>query len=83
MLFQPALDGRKTHDIRDGRERSYAVGDTLELQEFDPATGQYTGRAADFEVTYITSNATPCALSSVVLEPGYVLLSIKLKDGAT
>lgn len=82
MLFQPALEGRKTHDIRDGRERTYSVGDTLELQEFDPATGRYTGRSAEFKITYITSNGTPCALSSAVLQPGYVVLSIELTDYA-
>jgi hypothetical protein len=74
-LFQPIYDGRKTHDLRD-KTRPFKVGDILTLQEYDQFKGEYTGRECDVEITYITSNETPCAFSSAVLSDGFCILSI-------
>jgi hypothetical protein len=79
-LFKAAVEGKKSHDIRDGTERNYEVGDQMVFNEFDYTTGKYTGQRALFEITYITSNSTPCALSPAVLKPGYMILSIELKE---
>lgn len=76
-LFQAIKDGTKLHDIR-GNDRRFQVGDWCLLQEFDPCTGVYTGRELNVIITYITSNMTPCALSSAVLHHDYAVLSYKL-----
>lgn len=77
-FFQPIVEGRKKHDLRDKRDRPYAVGDTLTLQEYDPFDGVYTGREQDVEVTFITSNDTPCAFSNAYLARDAAILSIDL-----
>lgn len=76
-LFEPILNGLKLHDIRQ-KDRDFKVGDTCLLQEYDPRTAVYTGREALVEITYITSNDMPCALSSAVLDRNSCVLSIKL-----
>ena len=75
-LFDAIWEGKKVHDIRDKTERNFRVGDQVELREFDHTTGRYTGRAITADITYITSNDTPCALSSVVLDNRYAVLSL-------
>ena len=50
--FQATIDGRKLFEFRIN-DRGYKVGDTLHINEWNPATGLYTGRDATFEVTYI------------------------------
>lgn len=76
-LFQAMADGAKKHDLRNN-DRGYKVGDILRLEEFNMALGNYTGRAASFRVTYITGrSAVPCAVSSSVLAPDHVILSVE------
>lgn len=77
-FFQAIKAGTKTHDLRDMRDRDYKVGDVLVLQEYDPFKGEYSGDECKVEITYITSNNTPCALSSAVLDKGYCILSIRI-----
>lgn len=77
-LYSAAIAGLKTHDFRDMTERDYKVGDRMHFREFDQTKGQYTGREALFEITYITDRNTPCAMSSCALEKKYCVLSIKL-----
>jgi hypothetical protein len=75
-LFEAALTGAKTHDLRRAEDRDYRVGDILRLQEFDPDTQRYTGRELRVRITYITSAQFPCALSETTLDPAYCILSI-------
>ena len=75
--FQPMLDGIKKHDMRNMKDRNYKVGDILNLQEFDPFKGEYTGREAKFRITYMTNKVTPCALSSAMLDDDAVILSVE------
>lgn len=78
-LFQPMMKGVKTHDLRKD-DRGYKVGDIILYREYDIAVGAYTGREQQFEVTYITGRnegQSPCAVSSVVLDREYVILSIR------
>lgn len=85
QFFQPMLDGRKKHDMRNLKDRNYKINDTLLLQEYDPFKGEYTGREARFLITYVTSKATPCALSSAMLDDDGCILSLellKIMDGA-
>lgn len=75
--FQAMLDGNKKHDMRNMKDRDYRIGDTLRLQEYDPFEGKYTGREALFEITYITSIETPCALSGAMLDNSGCILSVE------
>jgi len=71
--------GLKTHDLR-LNDRDYQVGDRMLMQEYDPSTGLLTGDETLVEITYITGRDPghhPCAVSSVVLHPEYIILSIK------
>jgi len=77
-LFRAIESGLKTHDIRDMSERDYKVGDHMVLREFDMTNGTYTGREMSVEITYITDNMTPCALSSHCLAKPYGILSVKI-----
>jgi hypothetical protein len=76
-LYEAAVNGTKTHDVRYVNERDYKVGDLLLLQEFDHVTQKYTGRQCFVEITYITSDINPCALSRNALDRGYCILSIR------
>lgn len=81
MLFEAALSGRKTHDIR-VLDRDYQVGDCLLLQEYDWGSKKYTGRELLVHITYITCarrgdpHARACAFSPTCLHPDYGVLSI-------
>lgn len=76
-FYQAIKRGEKLHDLRKN-DREYNVGDILVLQEYDFATGRYTGESIQAEITYITDNRVPCAFSSAVLEKGYSILSLRL-----
>lgn len=76
MLFQPLLDGRKRHDIRDKRDREYQVGDQMLLQEWNPASSLYSGRELLMVITYITDNEHPCAMSSACLDRNFCILTL-------
>lgn len=71
--------GTRTHELR-RNDRNYVVGDLLNLREFDPHVGAYSGRSASAEITSITSAAEPCAVSSEALHPDFCILSIRLTD---
>lgn len=75
-FFQAIKAGLKTHDLRYD-DRGFKVGDLIELHEFDPFGGGFTGDTVTVRVTYITGRETPCAFSSAVLERDYVILSIQ------
>ncbi|AMO44228.1 hypothetical protein DSS3P8_170 [Roseobacter phage DSS3P8] len=77
-FFQAIKRGDKTHDMRDLKDRNYRIGDILNLREYDPFTGKYSGDECPVMVTYITSADTPCAFSSAALAPGYAILSLRL-----
>lgn len=77
-FFDKIIEGRKTHDIRRCDDRHFEVGDLLVLQEFDNQAKIYTGREVEVEVTYITSDSHPCALSPMALTRNFCILSIAL-----
>ncbi len=77
-FFEKMIAREKRHDMRDKRDRPYKVGDLMKLEEFDPFGGGYTGRWGIFEITYITSNETPCAMSSAALDNDFCILSLQL-----
>lgn len=75
-FFDAFVNGLKLHDLRK-KDRDFKVGDKVYLQEFDPRNGQYTGNELLMEITYMTSNDTPCALSSNALQRDHVILSLR------
>jgi Domain of unknown function (DUF3850) len=77
-FFQAIKRGEKKHDLRYDADRDFAVGDTVILVEYDPFAGRFTGETLKTKITYMTSRATPCAFSSVVLDRDYVILSLEL-----
>jgi hypothetical protein len=78
-FFQAIKRGDKLHDMRDLKDRNYRIGDILNLQEYDPFTGKYSGDECKVMITYITSADTPCAFSSAALAPGFAILSLRLQ----
>jgi uncharacterized protein YqfB (UPF0267 family) len=78
VFFEAIVKGLKKHDVRDMTEYDFKVGDILELQEYDPFKGAYTGRTVCVEITYITSHQTPCAFSSGGLDKKLCILSYEL-----
>lgn len=78
-FYDAIEEGRKLHDLRK-MDRDYNVGDILILQRYDNINGEYTGEELTVEITYITSNKTPCAFSSSALDRDYAILSLKLLD---
>jgi len=77
-LFQAIKSGMKTHDIRDMRDRNYAVGDHMLLREFDQTKGVYTSDQLLVEITYITDRDMPCAFSSAILDRNFGVLSVRI-----
>lgn len=77
-FFQAIKAGEKRHDLRSKKDRDFFVGQRLLLEEYDNVHGHYTGENIQVEVTYITSNDTPCAFSSAVLDRDYAILSLKV-----
>jgi hypothetical protein len=71
-MFAAVASGEKTAEIR-RNDRNFAVGDWLDLGEFDPETRVYTGRSLLVEVTHILRLAdwVPGA------DPAFVMLSFR------
>lgn len=76
QFFSEIKNGYKTHDLR-LRDRDYAVGDIVWLREWNPETGEYTGRELIRTITYITDVDSPCAYSPAALHPDFCILSIQ------
>lgn len=74
--FQAIVEGRKTFELRKN-DRSFNVGDTLHLREFDAAAGQYTGREAKAKVTYMIDAVKVTDLLKVDAA-GFCVMSIEL-----
>ena len=63
-------DGRKLFDVRRD-DRGFAVGDRLNLREWNPIDEAYTGRAIQREVTFILPGGR------FGIEPGHCVLGVK------
>ena len=80
MFYEDILSGQRTSDIR-LNDRRYAVGDYMQLREYDPVKGSYTGREQTVLITYLQQNkSNPCAISREALKEGYVVLSIQVAE---
>lgn len=74
--FRAVLGGHKTHEVRLD-DRGFKAGDELMLEEWDPATGEYTGSHVLVAVTYATHGG------EWGVPPGYVVMSIRVESWAT
>lgn len=52
QFFELIASGKKRFELR-RNDRDYLEGDVLDLMEFDPKIGGYTGRRLRVQVTYI------------------------------
>ena len=75
-FFQQVLDGNRNHELR-RNDRDYRIGDRMELREFDPKSGDYTGRMCVVKISSITSSKEPCAVSEEALHRDFCILSVK------
>lgn len=75
-LFEAVRLGQKFHELR-RNDRRYRSGDLIILCEFFPERGEYSGRRIALEITYITSDVNPCAISASALMKGYCILSVR------
>ncbi len=69
-FFAAVAGGTKTAEYRKN-DRPYAVGDVLELLEWDPRTSNFTGRSALRRITHV-------AQLDAFGPPGFVLLSMTM-----
>ncbi len=71
--FQALWTGRKRAEFRRD-DRHYAVGDTLDLREYDPDARVFTGFRIQARVTHVVRGP------EVEVPAGYVVLSIEVVD---
>lgn len=70
--FKAIANEQKMHEIRK-TDRTFAVGDTLRLREWDPATATYSGKMAEVLVTYLTPGG------AWGLPPDLCVMSVELR----
>lgn len=61
--FQAVLDHDKTFEIRSEKDRTFAVGDTLLLEEWYPPTLTYSGRKLTARVSYLVRGSSDWTIS--------------------
>lgn len=75
--FQAVLDHDKTFEIRSEKDRTFSVGDTLLLEEWDPPTLTYTGRKLTARVSYLVRGPDwTIPLGTVVLGLSHVKAAV-------
>jgi hypothetical protein len=72
--FAAVIEGQKTFEIRNDRDRGFQSGDTITLREYNPCgdivvleASEYSGRTHDARVGYV---------STWEQKPGYVVFSL-------
>lgn len=69
-FFEAVLNGQKTFEFRRD-DRLFEVGDVLQLQEWNPENGTFSGRSVLRRVTYLARDVPEFGL-----QPGFVILSL-------
>lgn len=76
-FFAPILKGEKNFELRKN-DRNFAVGDMLQLYEWEPSTGKRTGRELTKVVTYRLDGIGPGGIPPLHgLSRGYCILSLR------
>lgn len=70
--FEAIVKGDKTFEVRKA-DRDFKVGETLLLQEFEPADNKYTGEQIEMQITYILEGG------NFGIKKGYVVMGVKEK----
>lgn len=68
--FDAVSDGTKPFELRRD-DRDFSAGDILRLREYEPASGRYTGRVVEAEVSYVVRDAPHFGLM-----PGFAVLGL-------
>lgn len=55
--YKAVLSGEKRYEVRKA-DRPFSVGDLVELREWDPAKGDFTGNSAIVLITCLTAPGT-------------------------
>ncbi len=74
--FDSVMCGAKQHHILPGLK--FEVKDILLLKEIGTDDNSFTGREAQAEITYITSEKNHCALSPNALRKNFTIASFQL-----
>jgi len=75
--FQKILDGDKTFDVRLA-DFECAPGDILILREWNPTTGDYTGRTLEKRITYVAKTKNFTYWTPAEIEKfGYQIIGFK------
>jgi hypothetical protein len=72
QFYQDIFDDVKQFELRLD-DRKYAVGDRIELKEFNPYTNKFTRREMVLFITYILKDFPG-------IEKGYVIFGFKIVD---
>ena len=72
-FFQATLDGQKSFEVRKQKDPPFAVGDYINLREYDPRLCQYTGRVSSFVITYLVEGP----MTEAGLPDGTIVMSIE------
>jgi len=75
-FFAGVEAGQNPFEVRRDDGRGFAVGDTLLLREWDPETGEYTGRACRRRITYVLRGPR------WGIEAGYVVMGLAAEVAA-
>lgn len=51
QFFEAVATGKKTFEVRKA-DRQFAVGEVIRVREWDPASGEYTGRICHKAISY-------------------------------
>ena len=70
IYFQPLIDGTKSFEVRIN-DRKFNIDDIVELQEWEPYTGNYTGRYTLRRVTYLLRGGL------LGIDERYVIMSLE------
>lgn len=62
----------KTFEVREKKNRDFQIGDLLQLEEWDPRTGRYSGEMITMEITFILEGG------QFGINQAFVVMSVKL-----
>ncbi len=77
-FFKDVWEGKKSHEIR-FNDRNYEPQQIYCLKEWDPETGDYTGRGVDIVITYVSLPGSPGLAAGYVVFEFIVIHHIGLK----
>ena len=71
--FNPLWEGRKPFEVR-FNDRDYQKDDILNIREFDPGIGEYSGRMVKTDITYVLTDPE----HPFKLPDGYCVLGLRV-----